>query len=272
MHRSSSWWPSAWLWVVVWFLYADRLPFKKRIIINEPQTAKVDPNGDIVVPFYRLLMIPSFWGLALLSFAGYLITSLKVSWLPAFMNEGLGYSMQSVGVLVTIPYVIAVAVLLGAGMLSGRLLKRGYSSRVARSFLTAACLLFAGVSMIMFTQVQPGPLQLVLVVAAFSINSVAFSIGFAGASDFLPAHQRASFFGCIVAAYSVAGMIAPYVLGLIVETAATPTEGYSNGFLIVGITICIFGVAGGLMLNPARARARLLELTAVYAARKQETR
>ena len=133
------------------------------------------------------------------------------------MNEGLGYSMQSVGVLVTIPYVVAVAVLLGAGMLSGRMLKRGYSSRVARSFLTAACLLFAGVSMIMFTQVQPGPLQLVLVVAAFSINSVAFSIGFAGASDFLPAHQRASFFGCIVAAYSVAGMVAPYVLGLIVE-------------------------------------------------------
>lgn len=260
------------VWTVVWFLYADRLPFKKRIVINEPKAAKVDPNGDIVVPFYRLLMIPSFWGLALLSFAGYLITSLKVSWLPAFMNEGLGYSMQSVGTLVTIPYIVAVAVLLGAGMLSGRMLKRGHSSRVARSFLTAACLLFAGISMITFTQVQPGPLQLVLVVAAFSINSVAFSIGFAGASDFLPSHQRASFFGCIVAAYSVAGMVAPYVLGLIVEAAATPTEGYANGFLIVGITICVFGVAGGLMLNPARARVRLLELTAMYAARKQATR
>lgn len=259
-------------WAIVWFFYSDRLPFKKPRVSTESRTSKIDPNGDIVVPFYRLLLTPSFWGLALLSFAGYLITSLKVSWLPAFMNEGLGYSLESVGVLVTIPYIVAVVVLLGVGLLSGRLLKRGHSSRVARSFLTAACLLFAGISMIVFTQLPAGPLQLVLVVAAFSINSVAFSIGFAGASDFLPAHQRAAFFGCIVAAYSVAGMVAPYMLGLIVDSAPTPIEGYANGFLVVGITICVFGVAGGLMLNPARARARLLALTAVYEARKQATR
>jgi Sugar phosphate permease len=260
------------IWTVVWFCFSDRLPFRKAQDTDGAKTPKVDPNGDIVVPFYRLLLTPSFWGLALLSFAGYLITSLKVSWLPAFMNEGLGYSMSSVGVLVTVPYVVAVVVLLGVGLLSGHLLKRGHSSRVARSFLTAACLLFAGISMIAFTQVQPGPLQLVLVVAAFSINSVAFSIGFAGASDFLPSHQRAAFFGCIIAVYSVAGMVAPYMLGLIVDSAATPSAGYAHGFLVVGITICVFGVVGGLMLNPARARVRLLELTAVYEARKQAIR
>lgn len=255
-------------WLVAWLFYADRLPFKKRVETAEEVEAAVDPNGDINVPFYRLLMLPSFWGLALLSFAGYLITSLKVTWLPAFMNEGLGYSMQTVGTLVAVPYVFAMLLLLGTGALSGWLLKRGFSSRVARSFLTAACLLFAGLCMIAFTQLPAGPLQLVLVVAAFSINSIAFAIGFAGASDFLPAHQRAAFFGCIVAAYSVAGMVAPYALGLIVESAATPAEGYSNGFFIVGIIICVFGVVGGLMLNPARARARLLELTATLAIRE----
>ncbi|MBO1267749.1 MFS transporter [Arthrobacter cavernae] len=260
------------VWTVVWFFYADRLPFKKRIETAEEKEATVDPNGDIIVPFYRLLMLPSFWGLALLSFAGYLITSLKVTWLPAFMNEGLGYSMETVGMLAAIPYVSAMAILLGTGALSGWMLKRGFSSRVARSFLTAACLLFAGVCMITFTQLPAGPLQLLLVVAAFSINSIAFAIGFAGASDFLPAHQRAAFFGCIIAAYSVAGMVAPYALGLIVESAATPAEGYANGFFIVGIVICIFGVAGGVMLNPARARIRLLELTEIHARRKQAAR
>lgn len=257
------------VWIIMWFFFADKLPFKKRPETLEEKEVAVDPNGDIKVPFYRLLMLPSFWGLALLSFAGYLITSLKVTWLPAFMNEGLGYSMQTVGVLVSIPYVCAAILLLASGALSGWMLKRGFSSRAARSYLTAAFLLFAGVCMISFTKVEPGTLQLVLVVAAFSINSIAFAIGFAGASDFLPAHQRASFFGCIVAVYSVAGMVAPYVLGLIVENAPTPTEGYANGFFIVGIVICVFGVIGGLMLNPARARIRLLELTAVYEARKE---
>lgn len=260
------------VWTVAWFFYADRLPFKKRLEPGEVRKATSDPNGDIVVPFYRLLMLPSFWGLALLSFAGYLITSLKVTWLPAFLNEGLGYSMETVGMLAAIPYVSAMAILLATGALSGWMLKRGFSSRASRSFVTAACLLFAGVCMITFTQLPAGPLQLLLVVAAFSINSIAFAIGFAGASDFLPAHQRAAFFGCIIAAYSVAGMVAPYALGLVVESAATPAEGYANGFLIVGIVICVFGVAGGVMLNPARARVRLLELTEIHAGRKQSVR
>ncbi|WP_217641866.1 MFS transporter [Arthrobacter sp. UCD-GKA] len=260
------------VWTVVWFFFADRLPFKKRPQTTEEREAIVDPNGDIVVPFYRLLMLPSFWGLALLTFAGYLITSLKVTWLPAFMNEGLGYSMQTVGTLVAVPYVCAMFLLLGTGALSGWLLKRGFSSRVARSFLTTACLVFAGLSMIAFTQLPAGPIQLVFVVAAFSVNSIAFAIGFAGASDFLPAHQRAAFFGCIVAAYSVAGMVAPYALGIIVERAATPAEGYANGFLIVGIIICVLAVAGGLMLNPARARARLLDYTVIHAIRQNAAR
>ncbi|WP_313823293.1 MFS transporter, partial [Citricoccus sp.] len=94
------------VWVIIWFAYADKLPFRKRSVDHAIRPAAVDPNQDIVVPFYRLLLTPSFWGLALLSFAGYLITSLKVTWLPAFMNEGLGYSMESVGLLVTIPYVV----------------------------------------------------------------------------------------------------------------------------------------------------------------------
>ena len=257
------------VWIVTWFFFADKLPFKKRPETLEEKEVAVDPNGDIKVPFYRLLMLPSFWGLAPLSFAGYLFTSLKATWLPAFMNEGLGYSMQTVGVLVSIPYVCAAALLLGTGALSGWILKRGFSSRAARSYVTAACLLFAGLCMISFTRIEPGPLQLVLVVAAFSINSIAFAIGFAGASDFLPAHQRAAFFGCIVAVYSVAGVVAPYALGLIVEHAVTPTAGYANGFFIVGIVICSYGVFGGLMLNPAHARNRLLELMAVYEARKE---
>ncbi|SED01462.1 MFS transporter [Rhodococcus koreensis] len=256
------------LWLIGWLWYSDRLPFRK----PEPKTGdgtKVDdPNADIVVPFHRLLMLRSFWGLVLLSFAGYLISSLKVSWLPAYMNEGLGYSASTVGTLVTIPYVVAVVFLLSAGMLSGRLLRAGRSSRVARGYLTGAFLLFGGVSMIIFSQLEPGPVQLVFVVCAFAVNSVAFSVAFAGASDFLPAHQRVAFFGCIIAAYSVAGIVAPYALGLIVERAATAAAGYSTGFMFVGAVVCVLGIVGGVMLNPEKARTQLERMTAEYASRE----
>lgn len=249
------------VWAVLWLVVTRREPGMGPRAAG-PVTAEADPNGDIDVPLTSLLRTGSFWGLALLSFAGYLISSLKVSWLPSFLHDGMGYSRGTVGLLATLPYGLAIVVLLTAGLISGRMLKAGRSARAARGFLTMGCLCFAGVAMIAFTQVPPGGLQLALVVAAFSINSVAFSVAFAGAADFLPRRHRPGFFGCIIAAYSVAGIVAPWLLGVIVDAADTVSQGYADGFLVVGITICVFAVAGGLLLNPARSREVLLAETA----------
>ncbi|MGW2342930.1 MFS transporter [Streptomyces sp. NPDC001661] len=249
------------VWALLWLVVTRREPGMGPRAAG-PVTAEADPNGDIDVPLTSLLRTGSFWGLALLSFAGYLISSLKVSWLPSFLHDGMGYSRGTVGLLATLPYGLAIVVLLTAGLISGRMLKAGRSARAARGFLTMGCLCFAGVAMIAFTQVPPGGLQLALVVAAFSINSVAFSVAFAGAADFLPRRHRPGFFGCIIAAYSVAGIVAPWLLGVIVDAADTVSQGYADGFLVVGITICVFAVAGGLLLNPARSREVLLAETA----------
>ncbi|WP_433192796.1 MFS transporter [Nocardia sp. CA-107356] len=251
------------LWILGWVWYTDRLPF--RASSTTESSAAPDPYAHIVVPFHRLLMLRSFWGLVLLSFASYMISSLKVSWLPAYLADGLGYSETVVGALSSIPYAAAVVVLLSAGLLSGRLLRRGRSSRIARGGLTGLYLVGGGAAMIAFTQVGAGLPQLVLVVLAFSVNSVAFSVAFAGASDFLPARQRVAFFGCIIAAYSVAGIVAPYGLGLLVDNASTPADGYATGFLVVGIAVCVLGVLGALMLNPERARSDLERYSAAAA-------
>ncbi|WP_306318278.1 MULTISPECIES: MFS transporter [unclassified Streptomyces] len=252
------------VWAVLWLVVTRREP-GTRSRGSAPDPAPQAPAGldrDIDVPLTSLLRTGSFWGLALLSFAGYLISSLKVSWLPSFLHDGMGYSRGTVGLLATLPYGLAIVVLLTAGLVSGRMLKAGRSAWAARGLLTMGYLCFAGVAMIAFTQVPPGGLQLALVVAAFSINSVAFSVAFAGAADFLPRRHRPGFFGCVIAAYSVAGIVAPWLLGVIVDAADTVSQGYADGFLVVGITICVFAVAGGLLLNPARSRAALLAETA----------
>lgn len=256
------------LWLIVWFSCTPRSPLRAQAAADGPSADAVvheDPNGNIRVPFLKLLTLRSFWGIAILSFAGYLISSLKVAWLPAYLNEGAGYSESTVGTLVTLPYIAAVVVLLSAGMLSSRMLKRGFSSRAARGYVTGGYLLVGGIAMILFTQVGPGLLQLCLVMLAFAVNSVAFSVAFAGASDFLPARQRVAFFGCIIAVYSVAGVVAPWGLGFIVDHAATPADGYAQGFLIVGIMVAVLGVIGGMMLDPAQSRRRLEEISREHA-------
>ncbi|MFI5662467.1 MFS transporter [Streptomyces sp. NPDC051684] len=248
------------VWLVVWLWVTRHEPGAWRLgaVAAGSEQLPEDPNGDIDVPFFSLLKNRSFWGVVLLGSAGFLVTSLKVAWLPSFLNQGMGYAQSTVGLLITLPYALAIVVLLTAGLLSGRLLKAGFSSRVARSYLTMGYLCFSGLTMIAFTQLPPGGLQVVLVMLSFSINSVAFALGLAGAADFLPRKHRAGFFGCANALYSLAGIVAPWVLGVVVNAGRTAAEGYAHGFLIIGITICVLAVSGGLLLHPERSREVLL--------------
>lgn len=256
-------------WVVVWALtnrgrmqiLNSRLPEDERALLGGG-TENADPNADIRVPFYTYFRLGSFWGLAILSFGGYIITSLKTSWLPVFLHEGLGYSQELTGTLVTIPYACAIIVLIASGAVSGWLLSKGFRSKVARSYLTAVLLIFAGTCLIIFSRMDQGLPQLVLVICAFSINSVAFSTAFAGAADFLPAKQRVGFFGCIIGVYSIAGILAPYVVGVIVDAADTVQQGYALAFQVAGIAIVVCAILGGLLLDPERSRRTLLAITA----------
>lgn len=203
-----------------------------------------------------LFRLRTTWAVVLLTFSGYLILSLKLSWLPSFLEEGLGYPPESVGTLVTLPYAIAIAAALISGYLSNVLVRRGHLGRTSRGAVSTAFLVLGGASMVGFCLVPPGPVQFVLVILAFSMNPVPFTVAVAGASDFVPKRHRPAFFGWIVALYSVAGIVAPYVLGLIVDAAADVADGYSNGFIVVGSLICVLAVVGGLVLmNPEKGMA-----------------
>jgi hypothetical protein len=49
------------------------------------------------------------------------------------------------------------------------------------------------------------------------------------------------------------GLQAPYVMGSVVETAATPLEGFNTGFMICGFIMLVGGVIGmSLMRRSAR--------------------
>lgn len=158
----------------------------------------------------------------------------------------------------TLPYASAVLVLLGTGWLSGRLLARGYTSRVARGGLSAACLTVSGLSMIAFTVLPTGALQFGLVVLAFSTSGVSFAVGFQAVSDFLPHRHRAAFFGALVAVYSIAGIATPYVFGLVLEAAPSIAEGYATAFAVLGASLVVMAAVGAALTDPEKSREILL--------------
>jgi hypothetical protein len=56
-----------------------------------------------------------------------------------------------------------------------------------------------------------------------------------------------------------AGVLAPYLMGDIVEKAATPVEGFFRGYTIIGLIMFTGGVIAMLFIRPERAAERLRE-------------
>ena len=82
-------------------------------------------------------------------------------------------------------------------------------------------------------------------------------------SEFTPVSQRGAVIAIYGAIYTLAGIIAPTVMGSVIKHAATPMEGYMTGFTINAAVMVASGLLGLLLLWPNSERARLLAQAAV---------
>ena len=52
------------------------------------------------------------------------------------------------------------------------------------------------------------------------------------------------------------GLLAPYVMGSLIENAATPLEGFNTGFIICGVIMLVGGAIGMALIRPEREATR----------------
>jgi MFS family permease len=76
--------------------------------------------------------------------------------------------------------------------------------------------------------------------------------------EFTPVSQRGAVIAIYGAIYTLAGIIAPTVMGSVIKHAATPMEGYMTGFTINAVIMVASGLFGLLLLWPNTERARLM--------------
>src|SRR4029077_7824603 len=75
--------------------------------------------------------------------------------------------------------------------------------------------------------------------------------------EFTPVQQRGAVIAIYGAIYTLAGMIAPFVMGAVIQNAAVPIDGYMTGFTINAVVMVASGLLGLLLLWPNTERARL---------------
>ncbi|WP_305093950.1 MFS transporter [Prescottella sp. R16] len=234
------------LWAAAWLLLGRSAGDSSAAPVSTVVVETVD------APYRTILKTGTVVGIAVLMFSSYWSTTLKIAWLPVYLQEGLGYDTATTGRLMMLPYGLAAVGAIGAGWISGRLISRGVSRRGARGYFSAALVAGAGISMAGFTLLPQGGLQLVLITLAFSLNTAAFGVALSAIADVVAAKKRGMVLGMLSAVASISGMVAPLVLGFAVGSSVDKITGYAIGFQSSGALMIVGAVVAVFLVNPER--------------------
>ncbi len=224
---------------IFWFFFWHRMVTSSprehpRITDSELQLIEADPESreaPPTLPWYRLLKSAPVWAIIVAHFCNNWSLFVLVSWMPTYINKGLGVDYASVGLLAIIPWTATALFLNIAGSLADRLIRNGMPvGRVRRLMQTigfgglTGSLLLVGHFDSVYTAITimaVGSALGAFVTGGFSVNHM----------DVAPRHAG-TLMGITNTAGAIPGVIGVYVTGMILE--------------LTGSWVLVFSVAGGI--------------------------
>lgn len=211
------------------------------------------------IPYAALLRDPTVVGIFIMHFVSYWSLALTLTWMPAYMQKGLGFDGVTSGRLFALTVLIGMPINLSLSAWSQRLLSRGTSARLGRAVLCSIALLSAGILLCaLFFLPLSGLGKVLLLAVTAGLSPVIYSLGSAMMGSVSPDAQRGSMLAIQNSIASLAGVFAPMAMGSLIEHfSGSAAMGYEVGFALSG-GLLIFGCAVGLIwVNPEKSIARL---------------
>ncbi|ERF80492.1 MFS transporter [Bradyrhizobium viridifuturi] len=236
------------LWAVAWFVFGKEGPLvSTAAVVTEEQR----------IPYWRLLTSRTFIGCVAATFGAYWALSLGLTWFTSFIIEGLGYTQQQANFISILPWVFGAVVVILTGWISQLMLARGFTTRGARGVLGSVPLIVGGCILATLPHVAPGPLMIALLVVGSGLCGSIYVVCPAMLGEFTPVSQRGAMIAIYGALYTLSGILAPQVMGSVIQHAGAVMAGYMTGFTINAAIMVGSGVFGLLLLWPNTERARL---------------
>jgi MFS transporter, ACS family, D-galactonate transporter len=236
------------LWAVVWLILGSEGPLVPATM------AETEPR----IAYFQLLTSRTFVGCCAATFGAYWALSLGLTWFTPFIVEGLGFTQKQAGWISILPWIFGAAIVLLTGWISQLLLARGVSTRIARGVLGAAPLILGGAILATIRYAEGAGLQIALLVLGSGLCGSIYVVCAPMIGEFTPVGQRGAVIAIYGAIYSLAGIIAPAVMGSVIQRASNALEGYITGFTINAVIMIVSGLLGLLLLWPNTERARLM--------------
>jgi MFS family permease len=243
------------LWVVVWLFMGREGPLVYSAATGGAQEARI--------PYLSLLTSRTFIGCVAATFGAYWALSLGLTWFTSFIIQGLGFSQQQAGFISIMPWIFGATIVILTGWISQLLMARGMSTRGARGVLGSVPLIIGGAILALMPHVSGAGLQIAFLVVGSGLCGSIYVVCPPMLGEFTPVSQRGAIIAIYGALYTLAGIIAPYVMGNVIQSAGGTVDGYMTGFTINAAIMAGSGVLGLALLWPNTERARLMGQKAV---------
>jgi MFS family permease len=240
------------IWAAAWLALGKEGP-----LVQTAAMSAAEPR----IPYFQLLTSRTFIGCCLATFGAYWAVSIGLTWFTPFIVKGLGFSQRDAGWISIMPWFFGAVVVLLTGWISQVLTARGVSTRTARGVLGAAPLIVGGLILAIIPYVGVGGLMIALLVIGPGLSGSIYVVCAPMLAEFTPVSQRGAVIAIYGAIYTLAGIIAPSVMGGVIQHAAVPLDGYLTGFTINAVILVVSGLLGLLLLWPNSERARLMAHT-----------
>ncbi len=231
------------VWLAVWLVVGREGPLS--------HAGAEAGGGPERVPYAQLLGSRTSLGVLLAGFAAYWALTIGVVWLPSFLERSAGFSPTQTGWILVAPSLAQIVLAPGLSLVSQRMMRSGATGRRARGVMGGACVAVGGLGMLVLPLASASAALTVLLTAlAFSVGSVMFAFGPALIGQISPVRQRGAMLGVTNAVTTLAGLLAPWSMGLMVDISADPAAGFRTSFLIVGACVALSGFVALLLIDP----------------------
>src|SRR5215212_11353466 len=238
------------LWLVLWLSVYDPPEKHKRVSAGELAYIRSDAEEAITpIPWRSIIGVRQTWAFALGKFLTDPVWWFYLYWLAKFLNEKHGVTLSRIGPPLIVIYVIADIGSIGAGWLSSRFIKNGWSVNKARKTAMLICALC--VVPVIFAPRVSGLWTAVGIISLAAAAHQGWSANiFTTASDMFPKRAVGSVVGFGGMAGAIGGMLVATGTGYLLQF----TGSYHAVFVIAGIAYLVaLGVIHALAprLEPA---------------------
>ena len=223
------------IWLIFWVLIYRRPAQHANITEQELQhiqsaDAEEADAGEPKIPWSKILGYRQAWGFIVAKFMTDPIWWFYIFWLPSYLKQGRGFTLQEIGYFAWIPFLAADIGSVAGGWLSGFFMKRGWPLSRARKAAMLICALCmpSGIAAVFAPNAW---LALALISVSTSAHQGWSANVFTLASDMFPKRDVGSIVGLGGAAGAVGGMIIAPIAGYTLQFLHT----YVPLFIIAGV-------------------------------------